>query len=96
MPLTNFQEKSRKEVEAFLQHIPEIEFKNFQQITGKKETYLKSNVTSSRHSVEVFIYEDELGYLIDGGEWVIFERADYDVSSELLKAFMAGLSELLM
>jgi len=33
-------------------------------------------------------YVDEAGYLLEGGEWILFEKPDHSSSVELLNAFL--------
>lgn len=95
MPLTDFQKNSLQDVENLLRSIPNLECGGFQEVVGKRETYLKATAKAPRHVVELYIYEDEAGYLLEGGEWTIFEKPDYSSSVELLGAFLSSLREKL-
>jgi hypothetical protein len=49
MKSTNFQTKALHEVERPLGSIPNLECSAFQEVVGKKETYLKGTVKASKH-----------------------------------------------
>jgi hypothetical protein len=75
MALTNFQRNALQEVEELLGNISKLEHNGFQEVVGKKETYLKATVKAPQHVLEVYIYEDEVGYFLDGTKkWIIFEK----------------------
>lgn len=93
MSLTDFQKSSRQEVEDLLRSIPNVECRGFQEVVGRSETYLKATAKAPQHIVEIYIYEDEAGYLLEGGEWTIYEKPDYSSSGELLETFLTGLRE---
>ncbi|OGW51435.1 MAG: hypothetical protein A2V62_03355 [Nitrospirae bacterium RBG_19FT_COMBO_58_9] len=95
MALTNFQRDALHEVQNLFASTPNLELSSFQEVVGKKETYLKATVKAAQHILEVYLYEDEAGYLLEGGEWTIFEKPDYSTSSELLGAFLASLNDKL-
>ncbi len=95
MPLTDFQKNLLRDVESLLGNIPHLERGAFQEVVGKRETYLKATVKAPRHVVEIYIYEDEAGYLLEGGEWTIFEKPDYSSPDELIRTFLASLREKL-
>jgi len=91
MALTEFQINALQEVENLFKSIPNLDHNPFQEVVGKKETYLMSTVKAPQHILEIYIYEDETGYFLDGGEWRIFEKPDYPSSSDLVSAFLADL-----
>ena len=95
MPLTDFQKNALQEVENLLGSILRLERGIFQEVVGKRETYLKATVKAPQHVLEIYIYEDEAGYLLEGGEWTIFEKPDYSSSGELLGTFLASLRDKL-
>jgi hypothetical protein len=95
MSLTDFQKISLQEVENILRSTPNLECGDFQEVVGKRETYLKATAKAPRQVVEIYIYEDEAGYLLEGGEWTIFEKPDYSSSGELIETFLASLREKL-
>ena len=93
MALTKFQRDGLEECESLLEKFPNMEHSGFQEVVGKRETYLKATVKAPQHVLEVYLYEDEAGYLLEGGEWIIFEKPDYPSSAELLNAFLTKLHE---
>lgn len=95
MPRSNFQTQCLQRCNDLLGKIPGLEHSGFQEVVGRKETYLKAMVKGSQRVLEVYIYENEAGYMMVGGEWVIFEKQDYSSADELLQAFLAGLLEKL-
>jgi hypothetical protein len=95
MALSKFQTDRLQECENLFEKFPNLEHSGFQEVVGKRETYLKATVKAPEHVLEVYIYEDEAGYLLEGGEWTICEKPDYSSPSELLGAFLAGLRDKL-
>ncbi|MBK8275058.1 MAG: hypothetical protein IPK92_04260 [Nitrospira sp.] len=95
MSLTDFQKSSRQEVESLLRSIPNCEGGGFQEVVGRRETYLRTTVKTLQHIIEIYIYEDEAGYMLEGGDWTIYEKPDYSSSDELLMSFLKGLREKL-
>lgn len=96
VPLTDFQKSLLQDVENILRSLPDLEWGGFQEVVGKRETYLKATTKAPSHVVEIYIYEDEVGYLLEGGEWTIFEKPDYSSPIELVRAFLSSLREKLV
>ena len=59
--MTDFQAKALQEVEKLFASISNLEWNNFQEVVGRRETYLKGMVKAPRHIIEIYIYEDEAG-----------------------------------
>ncbi len=93
MALSKFQTDGLQECKNLFEKFPNMEHSDFQEVVGKRETYLKATVKAPQHLLEVYIYEDEAGYLLEGGEWTIFEKPDYSSSGELLNTFLVRLRE---
>ena len=68
-----------------------MEHIGFHEVVGKRETYLKATVKAPQDVLEIYLYEDEAGYLLESGEWIIFEKPDHSSSAELLNAFLTRL-----
>ena len=64
-------------------------------VQGKRETYVIVQFEFGSDRVELFIYVDEAGIMINGKSWRIFERADYRTEDELITAYAKHLSLLL-
>jgi hypothetical protein len=101
MPLNEFQQHALQEVEYLLGTLPHVDSTPFQEVTGKRETYLKGNIKGSKYILEVYLYEDEAGYFLNGRtwfpwkKWIIFEKPDFSSQEELLQAFLVDLRKKL-
>ncbi len=91
MSLTDFQKSLSQKVESLLLSIPDLEDGGFREVVGRRETYLRTTVKTLQHIIEIYIYEDEAGYLLEGGDWTIYEKPDYFSSDELVMSFLKGL-----
>lgn len=60
----------------------------FKKWLARRKPILK---VQSKHILDVYLYEDEAGFFLDGKNWTIFEKPDYSSSSELLNAFLTHL-----
>jgi hypothetical protein len=67
----------------------------FQEVVGKSEAYYKADVQAGKKKVEIFVYDDEAGVMVDGHDWTPCERPDYDSDAELVEAFANKLAEKL-
>lgn len=67
---------------------------DFKSIIGKKESYYYAICTIKNLSVEVYIYEDEAGFSINGKDWTICENPDYDDEEKLTEAFLEKLRNI--
>lgn len=61
----------------------------FQQVVGRTP-YWKAKGSVGGHSVEVFIYDNQAEFGIDG-KWTICEWPDFDNLEDLVKKFLARL-----
>lgn len=67
----------------------------FQEITGQHENYYKADIGAEDHLVEIYVYVDECGYMVDANEWRIFERPDFATEQELIGGFTDALAAVL-
>lgn len=65
----------------------------FEKIKGKREAYHRALLSLGGHSLEVYVYRDEAGFMVNGSEWTICERPDYDGEEALIEAFLQKLRE---
>jgi hypothetical protein len=89
--MAGFQERCLEECRNIFRQIPALQYGNFETIVGKAETYFKTTADGPHHALEVYVYEDEAGYMLDGKRWTILEKPDYRSEDELLQAFLKSL-----
>ena len=89
--ITGFQERCLEECRTLFRQIPAPRYGDFEKIVGKAETYFKATADGPHHALEVYVYEDEAGYMLDGKRWTIFEKPDYRSQKELMEAFLKSL-----
>lgn len=81
--------------EVFDQY-PHLSDACFEEIRGKKECFLKTKILNSGgHQLEIFIYADEAGLMIDGKEWLIHEKPDYPSPEQLINSFVKTLNKII-
>jgi hypothetical protein len=73
---------------AVTQGFPPFEFKL---VEGRKENYWRAAPFHEKPFIELYVYEDEAGYMLDGKEWIIFERPDFSTEQELIQQFVASV-----
>jgi hypothetical protein len=66
----------------------------FVEIIGKSETYYKADINHNNQFLEIYVYNDEAGVMIDKENWTIFEKPDYDSPDELIKSFIEHLTKI--
>jgi|SRR5215470_156176 len=93
--ITEFQERCLEECRNIFTQISALRYRDFEKIVGKRETYFKATAEGPNHALEIYVYQDEAGYMLDGKRWTIFEKPDYRSESELLGAFLNGLRDKL-
>jgi len=94
--ISGFQERCLEECGNIFRPIPVLRYGDFEKIVGKTETYFRATVEGPNHALEVYVYQDEAGYMLDGKRWTIFEKPDYRSENELLEAFLKSLREKLL
>ena len=65
------------------------------EINGKRETYYKFTFEHVGHVIEIYIYLDEAGYMLDDHFWTICERPDYSDDDELIASFTSKLKDVI-
>lgn len=90
-----FQEKCSRLCEQLLRKAT-TQFSKPIRVDGKRETYfiIQFSLNTGR-VVELFIYANEAGVMIDGKEWTIFEAPDFDSEDALIAAYAAHVEKLL-
>lgn len=88
--MTEFQKKCIDAVSAFVANLIHAKI-SFHEIRGKKENYFLGKVPLRTHTVGIYIYLDEAGFGVEGKDWVICERPDYDSDAALIAALIEKL-----
>ncbi|HBH61356.1 MAG TPA: hypothetical protein DDX85_06390 [Nitrospiraceae bacterium] len=65
----------------------------FEKVIGKSETYDKATIDVSHYKVDIYVYEDEAGFMVDGKDWTICEVQDYSTAEELMESFISKLEK---
>jgi hypothetical protein len=89
--MTEFQNRCLERCRAFLRDdlgLPQVTFK---EIIGKHETYYKYDFSNAGQKIELYVYYDEAGFMIDGHDWTICERPDYPHDERLIDSFIEKL-----
>lgn len=91
--MTIFQDQLMQKSKELLYNIlgQRIEFK---EIKGKEEVYFKADLKLEDSYIEVYIYEDEAGYMINGKDWIACEKPDFKDQPQLIEAFLGKLQNL--
>lgn len=63
----------------------------FERVDGEHEAYYRVAGTVGTQTMEVYVYRDEAGFMVNGQEWTICERPDYDGDDALIEAFLEKL-----
>ena len=88
--MTEFQRKCIDAVLAFVENIIHDTIP-FHEVRGKTENYFIGKVTHPTHAVDVYVYFDEAGFGVEGKDWIICERPDYDSDAALIAALIEKL-----
>lgn len=64
---------------------------DFELVEGKKENYWHTKPYQKNPSIELYVYSNEAGYMLNGSEWTIFERPDFPGEQELIQSFVASV-----
>jgi hypothetical protein len=64
----------------------------FEEKVGKSETFYKSTIKINNLIIELYVYLDEAGFMIDRQNWIIFERPDYSSEEQLIESFIERLA----
>lgn len=67
----------------------------FTLVRGRKEEFLVAKASRAGQSLDVYIYDDEAGFMSGGTKWKIFERPDYVDDVQLIRSFVAALLKVL-
>ncbi len=68
---------------------------SFEPIEGTRETYYRAMFDRPSAALEIFVYTDEAGFMLDGRTWRVFERPDFPSEEDLLSQFLDALSPYL-
>jgi len=88
--MTNFPEQCIRAVNeaAVSSGLPPFEFKL---VEGRKENYWRAAPSHERPFIELYVYADEAGYMLDGKRWIIFECPDFSTEQELIQKFVSSV-----
>lgn len=92
--MNEFQEKCWSAVEGLLRnsHTP---FTGPIRVEGRRETYFIVQFPHNADEIELFIYDNEAGIMINGTTWTIFESPDFDSEELLVAAFQSHVIGLI-
>lgn len=84
--ITDFQKECTHKVRSLIQEVlgRKIEFK---EVIGRKETFYQSQF----NNIDIYVYSDEAGFMLNNKDWVICEKPDYDSQEELMEDFLLRL-----
>ncbi len=88
--MTEFQRKCIDAVLAFVENLIHDKI-SFHEIRGEKENYFVGKVPHPSHVVDIYIYLDEAGFGVEGKDWIICERSDYDSDADLIDSLIDKL-----
>lgn len=88
--MNTFSEKCIQAVNeaAISSGLPPFEFRF---IEGRKENYWRADPPPENPFIELYVYNDEAGYMLDGKRWIIFERPDFSTEQELIQRFVTSV-----
>lgn len=88
--MTTFSEQCIRAVneETNSHGLPPFEFKL---VKGRKENYWRASSVHRKPLIEIYIYKDEAGYMLDGKRWIVFEHPDFSTERELIQIFVASV-----
>lgn len=66
----------------------------FKEIEGRSEQYYLARAVSDGRSLDIYVYEDEVGMMVDE-KWTVCEKPDSRSFQELIKQFSGILRETL-
>lgn len=88
--MTEFQGKCIDAVLVFVKNIIHDKV-SFNEIRGKKENYFVGKVNHPPYIVDIYVYLNEAGFGVEGKDWIICERPDYDSDADLIAALIEKL-----
>jgi hypothetical protein len=96
LTMNDFQTKCINQCKVLFAQYPFLGESNFEPIQGSKESYFKAEFSiQDRRLLEVFIYEDEAGFMVGGKEWTICEKPDYSSPDHLISGFIEKINKKL-
>lgn len=84
---TDFQKKCMQDTIILVKRITGKQI-DFKKTIGRKETFYQGQI----NDVDIYIYSDEAGFMLNNKDWVICEKPDYDSQEELMKDFLSRLN----
>lgn len=63
---------------------------------GRDELYYHAKISLVDSVIDIYIYEDEAGYMLNNKDWKIFERPDYKSVDILIGEFLDQLEQTIM
>lgn len=90
LAMTDFQTACLEAVQALLS--TKGEPSEPEEVQGSEEFYLRLRIPAPGKEIELYIYEDEAGYLVNG-DWHIRESQDYKYPQELISRLLEDLEQ---
>jgi len=72
-----------------------VSFEEPLRVHGKSEDYYVIKFFINENSIELFMYVNEAGIMVNENDWSIVESPDFDSDDELIDALNKNLSGLL-
>lgn len=92
--MNKFQEKCWSGCERLLRNST-IPFTGPIRVDGKRETYFIVQFLLNANAVELFIYVNEAGVMVNSKEWTVFEAPDFESGDLLIDAYETHVAQLL-
>ena len=84
--ITDFQKGCTQRVKSLIQEVTGKKI-DFKEVIGRKETFYQFQF----NNIDIYVYSDEAGFMLNNKDWVICEKPDYDSQEELMKDFLSRL-----
>lgn len=92
--MNKFQEKCWSKCERLLRDTT-IPFTGPIRVDGKRETYFIVQLMANADAVELFVYVNEAGVMVNSKDWTVFEAPDFESSDLLIDAYQKHVAKLL-
>ncbi len=92
--MTAFQEKCISTLNAAREAMGKSAVE-FCPVEGRAQKYLLAKVKHRDESFDIYIYEDEAGFMKNGTDWTIFERPDFSCDKKLIESFVDSVMSAL-
>ena len=90
--ITHFQKECIEKTKSLVQEITGKQI-NFVEVIGRKERFYQCQLKNDDENIDIYIYLDEAGFMLDNKEWIICEKPDYFSPEELMRDFLSRLKK---